>query len=160
MSHGAPISSNESKTHCSNCVVCNRAKPSRHGSSSFYRLSVRNFPWENVGMDLVTDLPKSFKYNFTDILILVCHLTKIAHFVPCHKEIAAKETVDLFIDNCYKLQGVPKVIVSDKDPRFVGKFWQSFARKWNAKLNISTARHPQIDGLTARVNETMQNSLR
>ncbi len=65
-----------------------------------------------------------------------------------------------FIDNCYKLHGVPKVIVSDTDPRFFGKFWQSFMRKLNTKLNMSTARHPQIDGLTERVNKTMQIWLR
>ena len=111
-------------------------------------------------MDFVTDLPESFKNNFTAILILVCHLTKTAHFVPCHKEIIAKYIVDLFIDNCYKLHGVPNVIVFDTDPRFVGTFWQSFVRKLNTKLNMSTARHPQTDGLTLRVNETLQIVLR
>jgi hypothetical protein len=53
----------------------------------------------------------------------------MAHFVPCHKEITAEETSYLFIDNCYKLHGVLKVIVSDRDPRFVGKFWQSFHKE-------------------------------
>ena len=111
-------------------------------------------------MDFVTDLPKSSKYKLTAILIMVCHLTKMAHFVPCQKEIKANEAVDLFIENCYKLHGVLKVIVSDRDPRFVGKIWQSFTRKLNIKLNISTARHPQTDCLTERANETMQIWLR
>jgi len=84
----------------------------------------------------------------------------MARFVPCHKEITAEETTNLFIDNCYRLHGVPKVFVSDRDPRFVRKSWQSFMRKLNTKLNMSTARHPQTDGLTERVNETMQVLLR
>jgi len=50
----------------------------------------------------------------------------MAHFVPCHKEITTEETADLFIDSCYKLNGAPKVIVSYRDPQFVGEFWQSF----------------------------------
>ena len=62
-------------------------------------------------MDFVTDLPQSFNYNVTAILILVCHGSKMAHFVPCHKEVTAKETDDLFIDKYYKLYGAPKVIV-------------------------------------------------
>ncbi len=74
------------KSHCSNCVACNRAKPSRQGSSSLSPLGVPNYPWENVGMDFVTDLHKSSKYNFTTILILVCHLTKMVYFVLCHKK--------------------------------------------------------------------------
>ena len=84
----------------------------------------------------------------------------MAHFVLYYKEITREETTDLFIDICHKLHGVPKVIVSDRDPSFVGKLWQSFMRKLNTKLKMSTAKHPQTDGLIERVNETMQNLLR
>ena len=84
----------------------------------------------------------------------------MAHFVPCRKEITAEESADLFISNCYRLHGVPKVIVSDRDPKFVGKFWQSFMGKLNTRLNMSTARHPRTDGLIERVNQTMQTLLR
>jgi len=135
------------KAHCSNCVVCNRAKPSRQGSLALSPLGVPNYPWEIVGMDFVTDSPKSFKYNFTVIMILVCHLTKMSHFMPCHKEITVEETFNLFIDKCCNLHGIPKVVVSDMDPRIVGKFWQSSMTKLNTNLNMSTARHPQTDGL-------------
>jgi hypothetical protein len=91
---------------------------------------------------------------------MVCHLTKMAHFVPCHKEITAEESADLFISNRYRLHGVPKFIVSGRDPKFVGKFWQSFIGKLNTRLNMSTARHPRTDDLTERVNQTMQTLLR
>jgi hypothetical protein len=103
-------------------------------------------------MGFFTDLPKSSELNFTAILILVCHLTKTAHFVLCHNEIIAKEIVELFIDNCLKLHDVPKVILFDRDPRFVGKFWRSIMRKMNnTKLDMSTARHPQTNGLIKHV---------
>ncbi len=85
-------------------------------------------------MDFTTDLPKSSKNNFTVILILVCHLTKMTCFVTCHKEITTEDNANIFIDNCYKLRGVPNVIVFDRDPRFVATFWQSFMRKFNTKL--------------------------
>jgi hypothetical protein len=101
------------KAYCSNFVVCNSTKPSIQDSSSLTPLGVPNYSWEIVGMDFVTDLPKSSKYNFTVILILVCHLTKMAHFVPCHKEVATKDNIDLFIDNCYTIHGVPEVIISN-----------------------------------------------
>jgi hypothetical protein len=136
--------------------VCTRAKLSRQDSLSLSPLGDPNYPWGIVGMDFVTDLPKRSKYNFNAILVLVYHLTKIANFVPIHKEIRAKENVDLFIDNYHKLYGVLKVIVFDRHPRFFGKFRQSFMRKLNTNLNMSTARHPQTDGLIGRVNETMQ----
>jgi hypothetical protein len=52
---------------------------------------------------------------------MVCHLTNMAPFVPCHKQITAKKSSELFIDNWCRLHGVPKVIVSDRDIAFVGK---------------------------------------
>jgi hypothetical protein len=148
------------KAYCRNCIVCNRAKPDRRGMAMLHPLGVPEYPWEIVGIDYVTDLPKSGVHGYTSVFIMVCHLTKMAHFVPCHKEITAEESSELFVDHCYRLHGVPKVIVSDRDPKFVGKFWQCFMRKLNTKLNMSTARHPRTDGLTERVNETMQTLLR
>jgi transposase InsO family protein len=84
----------------------------------------------------------------------------MGHFVPCHKEITEEESAILCISNCYRLHDVPKIIVSDRDPKVVGKFWQSFMRKLNTKLKMSTARHPRTNGLTERVNQTMQLLLR
>jgi hypothetical protein len=84
----------------------------------------------------------------------------MAHFVPCHKEISTEESTDLFIDQCYRLHGVPRVIVSDSDPTLVGKFWQTFMGKLNTKLNMGTAQYPRTNGLTERVNQTMQTLLR
>jgi hypothetical protein len=91
---------------------------------------------------------------------MVCHLTKMAHFVPCHKDITTEESSELFINNYYRLHDVPKVIVLDRDPKFAGKCLQSVMRKLNTKHNTSTARHPRTDGLTERVNESMQTLLR
>ncbi len=80
-------------------------------------------------------------------IIVVCRLTKMAHFVPCHKEITIEESTDIFTSNFYRLHGVPtKVILFDKDPKFVGKLWHSFMGKSNTNLKRSTARHPRNDG--------------
>jgi hypothetical protein len=64
---------------------------------------------------------------------MVCRLEKMARFVPCHKEINAEESAYLFISIFYRLHDVPKVIVSDRDPKFAGKLWQSFMGKLNTK---------------------------
>ena len=91
-------------------------------------------------------------YGYTFVYIMICHLTKMAHFVPCHREKTAKKSTNLFISKCHRLHSVPKVIVSHIDPKLVGKFWQSFMGKLKTKLNMSTARHPRTDDLSERVN--------
>ena len=61
-------------------------------------LGIPEHSWEIVGIDYVTDLPKSGTDGYTSIFIMACHLTKMAIFVPCHKEITSKESADLFIN--------------------------------------------------------------
>ena len=148
------------KSHCQRCIVCNRAKPDRRRGAALQSLGIPEYPWEIVGIDYVTDLPKSGIDGYTSVFVMVCHLTKMAHFVPCHKKITTEETIDLFINHCCRLHGVPRVIVSNRDPKFVGKFEQTFMGKLNTKLNMSIARHPSTGGLTERFNKTMQILLR
>ena len=143
------------------CLQSCEAEPASFIVSSFLSpLVAPEYPWEIAGMDFVTYFPISSKLRCVVILILVCHFRKIAHFVPCHKEITVEEAANLSIDNCYRLHGVPKVTISDEDTRFVGKYWQPFMKTLNAKLNMSTARHPQTKGFTERVHETNRILLR
>ncbi len=54
----------------------------------------------------------------------------------------------------------PKVLVSDRDPRFTSIFWQRLMALTGTRLNMSTARHPQTDGQTERANRTLEEMLR
>ena len=148
------------KLYCQHCVICNRAKPDRRGGASLQQLGIPEYPWEIVAIEFVNALPKSGLYGRANVIIMTCHLTKMAHFVPCRKEITIEESTDLCISNCDRLHGAPNGIVSDRDPKFAGYFWQCFMGKLNNKINMSTARHPRTDGLTERVNQTMQTLLR
>jgi len=89
------------KIYCQIWIVCNIAKPDRRGASRLHPLGVSRYPWEIVGIDYFTDLPRSVPHGYTSVFIMVCHLTKLTLFVPCHKEITAKESSKLFIDNWY-----------------------------------------------------------
>ena len=79
------------KSHCQRCIVCNRAKPDRRGGAALQPLGIPEYRREIVGIDYVTDLPKSGTDGYTSVFIMVCHLSKMAHFIPCHKEITAEE---------------------------------------------------------------------
>ncbi|XP_057468128.1 uncharacterized protein LOC130757376 [Actinidia eriantha] len=53
----------------------------------------------------------------------------------------------LYVREIVKLHGVPVSIVFDRDPRFVSRFWQSLQAAMGTQLLLSTAFHPQTDGL-------------
>ena len=59
-----------------------------------------------------------------------------------------------------RLHGVPKSIVSDRDTKFVSKFWQSLQSAMGTKLSLSTAFHPQTDGQSERTIQTLEDMLR
>jgi transposase InsO family protein len=84
----------------------------------------------------------------------------MAHFMPCTKSVTAEETATLFLQGVYRLHELPRVLVSDRDTKFVCGFWQTLKRRLGTRLNMSSNRHPETYGLTERVNNTSQRLLR
>ena len=74
-------------------------------------LEIRSRKWAHVITDLVTDLPES--NGFTAIVVFMDKSTKMVHLAGCKKEVTAMEYAQIFIDNVFRLHGLPKVIISD-----------------------------------------------
>jgi hypothetical protein len=111
------------KDFCERCVVCRRAKIRPHMVATLYPLHVPPRPWHTIGLDYLTHLPESNGFN--NVLIVVVHLTRMAHFLPCTETITAEETATFYLWGVYRLHGLPRVLVSDRDPKFASGFWQT-----------------------------------
>ncbi|MBW0475464.1 hypothetical protein O181_015179 [Austropuccinia psidii MF-1] len=70
------------------------------------------------------------------------------------------DTALLFWNNILSSCGVPKIIISDRDPKFTSEFWKNLYDKLGTKLAFYTAYHPQTDGLAERMIQTMEEILR
>jgi len=92
--------------------------------------------------------------------VFVDRLSKRVHLAPVDTSITAPQLARVFVDTVVKHHGVPEIIVSDRDPRFVSDFWGSLFRLLGTQLNISTAFHPQTDGQTERTNRQLEQVLR
>jgi hypothetical protein len=110
-------------------------------------------------MDFITDLPCSASGNDA-ILVLVDKLTKYVHLVPTTKKCSSEELSRLFLTHIFQYHGMPKVLISDRDPRFVSRFWRLFCQRLGCELRFSTAYHPQTDGQTERTNRVVEEVLR
>jgi hypothetical protein len=102
-------------------------------------------------MEFITGLPKVQGKDC--IYVVVDRLTKFFHFYAIPIEYNAVQVVDIFFREVFRLHGLPKNIVSDRDSRFIGTFWRELFRLVGTKLKPSTNYHPQIDGQTKIVNK-------
>ncbi|MBW0558219.1 hypothetical protein O181_097934 [Austropuccinia psidii MF-1] len=80
--------------------------------------------------------------------------------LPCHPEDTAMDTALLFWNNIISTCVVHKIIMSDRDPKFTSEFRTNWYDMRGTKLAFSTAYHPQTDGLTEWMIQTMENILR
>jgi hypothetical protein len=55
-------------------------------------------------------------------MVVVDKLTKASHFIPVKLTHKAVNIVDVYMKEISRLHGIPKTIVSDKDPKFTSKF--------------------------------------
>ena len=109
-------------------------------------------------MDFIVELPKSEGYD--SIYVCVDRLTKMAHFIPTHTTVTAEQTAQLFYRHVWKHHGLPADVVSDRGSQFVAKFTRHLLARLDVQGNRSTAYHPQSDGQTERVNQTLEQYLR
>ena len=94
-------------------------------------------------------LPRTQRKN-NAIWVVVDRLTKSAHFLPFHQGMSLSRMAALYIKEIIRLHGVPISVVSDRDPRFVSRFWQTLQDAMGTKLKFSTSYHPQTDGQSKR----------
>jgi hypothetical protein len=64
------------------------------------------------------------------------------------------------MDHVYKWFGLPTKIISDRDPQFTSHFSKSLAQQLKINQNLSSAFHPQTDGISERKNQWVEQYLR
>jgi hypothetical protein len=142
------------------CDACQRNKPSQQSPMGpLMPLPIPESPWQWVSVDLITNLPRSRSGNDA-IVVFVCRLTKMVHYVATTTNVTAPQLATLFMREVVRLHGVPEAILSDRDPRFTAHFWRAFWSQLGTTLTMSTAYHPQTDGQTERANRTLEEMLR
>lgn len=123
------------------CQTCQQAKTERIKSPRLLEpLPVPDQAWEIISMDFIEGLPQSDHYNA--ILVIVDKFTKYGHFLPIKHPFTALQIAQLFMNQVYKLHGLPKAIISDRDKVFTSAVWQQLFRLSDTKLMMSSSYHP------------------
>ena len=120
-------------------------------------------PWTHIAWDFVTGLPQSTDHTHTSydsILVITDKKSKGAIFEPWKENWGAEELASVFQRVVYRKHGLPEHIISDRGTQFNNKFWLTLTAKLGIKNKMSTAYHPQTDGQTERLNQTLELYLR
>lgn len=80
--------------------------------------------FQDLTMDFIERLLKS--QGRYEILVVVNRLTKYVHFMGLVHPFSIQVMTQLFLDNVYKLHGIPVNITSDYKAVFLSKFARNF----------------------------------
>jgi hypothetical protein len=149
------------KRYVRGCATCHRSKPPNHKPFGLLQpLDVPEHRWQRINIDFVVKLPKSKDGNDT-IITIIDALTKRAHWIATKEDgLTAEKFAKLFVDQYFRLHGLPLEIVTDRDARFISDLWQHLTHIWKTILRMSSAYHPQTDGQAEKANSIVERYLR
>lgn len=147
------------KQYVSTCDMCQKSKPRPNGPRAcMLPIPIPGWPLKVVTVDFITDLPIS--NSFDAVLVIIDKLTRYAHFIPCTTQITEVETAPLFHNHIWSHYGLPQQIISDRDARWTGAFWDHLTKLIAITRSLTTALHPEADGQTEIMNQILEIALR
>ena len=96
-------------------------------------------PWQHILVDFIMKLPVSRNYN--SILVVCDRFLKMLHFIVIIEKITAKGLAKLFRNNVWKLHGLLKSVISNREPQFVTRLMKKLNKILGIKTKLSMAFH-------------------
>jgi hypothetical protein len=141
--------------YCKLCDLCLQTKAQRRKPfSKLHPLAIPKARWDVVSVDFTIELPDSHGFDAT--MVVVDSVSKRSHFIPTHTTITALGSARLYLQNVWKLHGLPNSMLSDHRPQFVAEFMHELYCLLGITISSSTAYHPQSDGQTECINQELE----
>ena len=144
--------------HCPECLVYQTRRHAPYGSMQpIYSPPI---PFHTLTIDFILALPLT-KEGFDSAMSVTCKFSKRVTFIPGKGTFKAMQWAVALLERLELGDwGIPKVILSDRDPKFLSELWSTLFESLKVKLLYSTAYHPQTDGQSERTNQTAEIMLR
>ena len=117
-----PNMKKEVEKYLARCLECQQVKAKHQHPTWFLQpLHISEWKWKTISIDFIIGLPNNFWHHYS-IMVIVDKLSKDAHFIRAKSTYKDVNIANNFMKEIFRLHGVPKVIVSDRDAKFIGNF--------------------------------------
>lgn len=144
---------------CKACKICQLAgKPNqRLPVAPLNPIPVMSEPFERLVIDCVGPLPKT-KAGYQYLVTIMCAATRFPDAIPlCN--LKAKAVVKELIKFCSTF-GLPKIIQTDCGTNFTSRMFEQILKELGISHLLSSAYHPQSQGVIERFHQTLKTMLR
>ena len=108
--------------YVSKCLTCQQVKAKHQVPSGLLNpFPIPQWKWDNITMDFVSGFPLTQKRR-DSVWVIVDRLTKSAHFLPVRLDYSMNRLAEMYVNEIFRLHGIPISIVSDRDPQFTSRF--------------------------------------
>lgn len=140
--------------HCSQCLVLQTRRHPPFGS--LQPIESPPVPFFTLTLDFILALPTS-KEGYNALMSVTCKFSKRVTLIEGVDTWTADQWAQVFLKRLDLVDwGLPGELITDRDPKFLSKFWTALFNKMGVKLLYSTAYHPQTDGSSERTNQTKE----
>ena len=137
------------------CDNCQRSKPTHHSPYGLMQpIPTAHAPWKRISIDFIVNLRISKGYD--SVMVVVDKNAKLDHFISTNESINSQETTSLFLQHVWKHDGTPEEVISNRGPLFISKFMTRLCELLRIKPSPMTTFHPQANGQTERINQTLE----
>ena len=152
-----PGMNSDCNTWARSCLSCQKAKVIRHERPVLQEIPIPVRRFDHIHVDIVGPLPPSegFAYLFT----IIDRTTRWPEAIPI-ADISANTCARAMFSHWISRFGVPAMITSDRGAQFTSSLWSRLCDFMGTKQSMTTAFHPQSNGIVERFHRSLKASLR
>ena len=137
------------------CLHCQRAKVGRNTIPPIHEFVVPNRRFSHIHAD-ITMMPQSNEFSY--LLTLIDRFSRWPAAIPL-KDISTESVVNAFAHGWISAFGIPETITTDRGSQFTSSIWAQLLETWGIRHNMTTAYHPEANGLVERLHRRLKESL-
>ena len=137
------------------CMGCQRSKVLRNVIPPVGEFEVPSKRFDHLNLDIVT-LPTSNGYSH--LLTAVDRFSRWPVAIPL-RDITAESVADAFAHGWVAAHGVPSSITTDRGSQFSSEIWSQLLSSWGIRSHMTTAYHPEANGLVERFHRRLKEAL-